>query len=951
MNSIKIFMLCFLAAISVYTQDIGQTFLELKDTGVEEFLTLHPEFDGRGTIIIILDTGVDIGVDGLKKTSTGEIKFIDVQDFTHEGDVSYYEADVETDDGKTIFTHDTLSVTASSSLQYSSKDNIYYIGGFAEDILKNSGSGAGDLNGDGDLEDVFGIVLFETTEGTDTFWIVYVDLNGDGDISDEKPIRNYKEKQDAFSFSYPGDLPPLTMGLNVLPGAKSEDPASSGIVSFHFDDGSHGTHVAGIAGGYQIGGINFNGIAPGAKMMSMKLGNNLYSGGCTVTESMKNSYLYADKISKEMKVPVIVNMSFGIGSELEGHADIEKFLEDLTKENPYLYICGSSGNEGPGISSVGLPSASYSIFSSGAVLTKDVGADLYGATLNRDIILFFSSRGAEVRKPDVCSPGANTSTVPNWTGWDRFWGTSMAAPYSAGVISLLLSAAAQEYPDVKIPSQLLFKAVREGAVKMDGYSNLDQGHGYINVINAYNQLKKYIEDGEVNKFESYTISSLAPNAPFGKAQNLYLRDGSFLRSEDTFTFSITRNGFHEGEKFYRSFRIESDSDLPTGQAGWLIPIQKKTYIRNEQSTFVNVKFDLAKMKEPGLYTGRLKAYRDDNSGFPEFEMQATVVMPYRFSYEDNYYRSWKDEKVEQGLFKRYFIDVPAGQTGMKIKLSASGKDYARVRYVLFSPDGISIDASSQVHTLDNKNEVEGSYYNLEPGVYEVVVDGIFLAKSISSYDLSIQFYGINRLDDKIISAEDNQIEVVNYFNGPAIYNLNGKLNGYELNHNITISGSEKFRMPFILRKGEASKEFKIEMAKTDFAKLTDLALLISDTDGYFVESDALSYSNGSISIPNTSDSDSTEYILEIVPGFALGSSSADIKLTEIATFKSDYSINVLSEKKPNVNLYPSLPKQLQIDFEKPNEYFPDNSHPFGKIIFESSSTKKTEYELPIKFKF
>lgn len=83
----------------------------------------------------------------------------------------------------------------------------------------------------------------------------------------------------------------------------------------------------------------------------------------------------------------------------------------------------------------------------------------------------------------------------------------------------------------------------------------------------------------------------------------------------------------EGEKFYRSFRIESDSDLPTGQAGWLIPIQKKTYIRNEQSTFVNVKFDLAKMKEPGLYTGRLKAYRDDNSGFPEFEMQATVVMP------------------------------------------------------------------------------------------------------------------------------------------------------------------------------------------------------------------------------------------------------------------------------------------------------------------------------------
>ncbi len=189
----------------------------------------------------------------------------------------------------------------------------------------------------------------------------------------------------------------------------------SGLVSFHFDDDFHGTHVAGIAGGSMIGGIDFNGIAPGAKMMSMKLGNNLYSGGATVTESMKKAYLYADKISKEAKVPVIINMSFGIGSEIEGQAEMETFLENLTKENPYLYICLGSGNEGPGISTPGLPSSSYAVFSSGAVLTQEVGRDLYGATLNRDIILYFSSRGGEVSKPDVCSPGACTSTVPNWT--------------------------------------------------------------------------------------------------------------------------------------------------------------------------------------------------------------------------------------------------------------------------------------------------------------------------------------------------------------------------------------------------------------------------------------------------------------------------------------------------------------------------------------------------------
>jgi subtilisin family serine protease len=945
MKTIKILVLLFFTTLSIYSQEIGQSFLELKDTGVEEFISLHPEYDGRGTIIIILDTGVDFGVDGLKQSSTGEVKFLDVQDFTHQGDVQIFEADVETEEGKTIFKddEDKYTVIASDSLQYSSLDNNYYIGGFDEIRLMNSDSGAGDLNGDGDMEDVFVMVVFEVSEGTESFWIVYLDLNGNGDISDDKPLRNYKEKQDAFSFEYPGDLPPLTMGLNVRPEEQ--------IVSFHFDDGSHGTHVAGIAGGYQIGGIHFNGIAPGANMMSMKLGNNLYSGGCSVTESMKKAYLYADKVSKEAKVPVIINMSFGIGTEIEGQAEIETFLENLTEENPYIYICVGSGNEGPGISSVGLPSSSYAVFSSGAVLTKEVGADLYGATLNKDIILYFSSRGGEVRKPDVCSPGANTSTVPNWTGWDRFWGTSMAAPYSAGVMSLLLSAASQEYPDVKIPSQLLFKAVRESATKMEGYSNLDQGHGYINAVKAYEILKKYIDDGEINKFESYSISSLAPNAPFEKAPNLYLRNGTYLRNEDTFTFSIKRSGFQKSEKFYRSFNIESDSDLPTGQAGWLMPIQKKTYIRNDQATFVNVKFDVAKMQEPGLYTGRLTAYRDDKSGFPEFEMQATVVMPYRFSYEDNYSRSWKSEKVEQGLFTRYFIELPAGQTAMNIKLAASSNEYARVRYSLYTPDGIGIDVSPSVHTLENKNEIEKTYFNLEPGVYEIIVEGIFLAKGISSYDLAIQYYGINCLENTIVDSSDNLIEVVNLFNSPSTYKLKGQLTGYEATQDVTISGSEKFRMPFVLRKGEQSKEFKIELSKTDYNKFTDMALLIYDTDGVKVNSDAMSYSNGSISIDNTSDADSTEYVFEIVPGFAHESSSADIHITEVTTFSTEYNFNLISEKKSTVTLYPSLPKQIQIYFDVPNEYFPENSQPVGKITFESTASKKAEYELPIKFKF
>jgi len=938
MKTNAIILVVMFAIFSAFAQQDTQTFLSIDDTGVEQFHNTYPEYDGRETIILILDTGVDIGIDGLTQTSTGETKFIDVQDFTHQGDVQLYEADVDKEDGKTIFKgdDDKYSVIASSPLKFKPEDDKYFIGGLDEARFLNSRSGAGDLNGNGKTDDVYDMVAFKTSEGSESFWVVYLDLNDNGDISDDRPLRDYKEKFDSFTFKDTTGLPPLTMGLNVLPDEK--------IVSFHFDDGSHGTHVAGIAGGYRIGGINLNGIAPGAKMMSLKLGNNLYSGGATVTESMKKAYLYADKISKELKVPCICNMSFGIGSEIEGQADMETFLENLTKENPYLYISLGAGNEGPGISSIGLPSASYAVVASGAVLTQEVGRDLYGATLNRDIILYFSSRGGEVSKPDVCSPGACTSTVPNWTKWDRFWGTSMAAPYSAGVMSLLLSAATKEYPEVKIPSQLLYKAIRESATYMDGYNQLDQGHGYINANNAYKLLKKYIDDGEINKFEMYSVSSLVPNFPFERGPNLYLRNGSFIKDENTFTYSVKRRNFQKTDKFYRAYNIESDSD-------WLIPIQKKTYIRNDQATFINVRFDKKKMQEPGLNTARITAYRDDKSKFPEFEMLATVVIPYTFCSENNYTLNLDSKKVEQGLIDHYFIELPAGQTEMNIKLSAVKNKYARVRFHLFDPDGVGIDVSPVLHTLDGGTEVEENYFNLAPGVYEVDVEGYFLAKDTSTYDLTFQFRGINRLDNKIIDETNKNIKVVDLFDKDENYNLTGKFEGYEVEHNVTIQGSEKFRMPFVLRIGEKSKEIKLELSKEDYNKLTDLAFIIYNSEGEDVSDNALSFRTGSVSVNNISNEDSTEYVFEIVPGFAQETSSASIKLTEFTTFKTEYDFDVVSDRRSNVTLYPSLPKQLEINFEVPKEYFPINSQPVGEITFESSSIKKVECELPIKFKF
>ena len=240
---IKFFVLLMIFTITaILGQDSSQTFLSLKQTGVEEFIKQHPEYDGRGTIVFIFDTGIDMGIEGLTKTSTGETKVIDVQDFTGQGELPVYEADTDEEDDVLYFVNEdkNMKVKGAGKLSLKPADDDYFIGVFDEKLLMNSGSRAADLNGNGNDEDKYFFVVFNTTEG---YPVVYFDTDGDGDLSDEKPIRNYKENQDAFFVANDG-LVQLYMGLNIHLENK--------MVSFHFDDGGHGTHCAGIAAGNRI---------------------------------------------------------------------------------------------------------------------------------------------------------------------------------------------------------------------------------------------------------------------------------------------------------------------------------------------------------------------------------------------------------------------------------------------------------------------------------------------------------------------------------------------------------------------------------------------------------------------------------------------------------------------------------------------------------------------------
>ena len=59
------------------------------EVGADAFLASRgPQSDGRGTVVVVLDTGVDPACSGLRSPPDGRPKLLDVRDCTGGGDVA-----------------------------------------------------------------------------------------------------------------------------------------------------------------------------------------------------------------------------------------------------------------------------------------------------------------------------------------------------------------------------------------------------------------------------------------------------------------------------------------------------------------------------------------------------------------------------------------------------------------------------------------------------------------------------------------------------------------------------------------------------------------------------------------------------------------------------------------------------------------------------------------------
>ena len=921
------------------TNGTSWSFLDNTRIGAQQFINARPQNDGRGVVIMIIDSGVDVDVPGLQKTSTGEVKIIDVMDFSDEGRINLEDATPGRENNESFLSDGSdFKLYGYDRLQETAYDSLYYIGYFDESRLKNSD--VHDLNANGRSDDRFGVILFQPSEDE---WTVIVDLDGDGNLSDESPQADYNKSHRPLRFRGGNKNEknlPLNVALKIIPDELA--------VVFHFDAGSHGTHVAGIAAGYNINGQRgLNGIAPGAQVISLKVGDDRLNGAATVSGSMENAFEYAAAYADTSQRAVVVNLSYGIGGEMEGKGNFEYFLNDLLDSHPRLNVCTSAGNEGPGLSSVGLPSAARRVITVGAMASPAHLRDVYGNEISGDKVLVFSSRGGEVAKPDVIAPGSAVSTVPPFESSDVMWGTSMASPQVSGAVALLLSA----FKNSKRPANYLIKrALLFGAEPLKNYTFLDQGHGVVNVSRSLDLLKN--NTGPAARLLDMEIETDSPLAAEGIGSAAFWRSGYFFPTQEqrqTFYIRPLLNdsmGVKQKSEFFEAFRFSTDVD-------WLHLVQKNAYSKGGNTMELEAYCLPKYMKKPGLYSTTVHAYQKGglfsrrSSANEVFDIAYSVIVPWKQNDQKSQIYSLENVRLEPGDLRREFIFIPPEANALSLSIKAHNSDYAEIRAYVFNPEGKAV---GDYASYDSKNStrvvkrISGS--DLFPGVWEVDYFAPLSNSAESRFNISAGYASFSVKPSTIskmrlqngrmpTGSVDVKNNLSSLFNGVISGSVKGIVRSLELK-----SHEGEFEYAFTVGDNYRRVEFNVTLSKTVFNRLTDFTMQIVADDGRVLENKGLTYRRGHISFtPPASDT----YYLKLIPAFARMDNQqwdAEIKASYIL-FKE----NKIQRRR--IRVYPLEKKKINFSLNTDLPIPPKGYKLFGTLYISSLQSDAIRLEIPI----
>ena len=705
-------------------------YLPTNEIGAVDFKKAHPTWDGRGVVVGIMDSGVDLDHPALQKTTTGARKIID-----------WVTATDPTIDSDPTWRPMTTAVTGPSftykSATWTAPAGTWAINTFAESITTDSEI-AGDVNRDGDTTDVFGVLYDPKTHD------IRVDTNQNNDFTDDAVMRPYKEKFDIGHF---GTDNPATDVHESMPfvveyrAFETKPGVMTDFVNIGITEGAHATHVAGITAGNDLfGNAAFDGVAPGAQIVSARACN--WGGGCT------NAALTTGMVDLvENRHANVINLSIGGLNALNDGSDAQSILYNRLITDYGVQIFISAGNSGPGLNTLGSPSTSTAAVSVAASVSDDTYLANYGAVTRKPLQMFnFSSRGPREDggfKPNISAPGSAISSVPMWqpgqpladagyplpAGYAMFNGTSMAAPEATGGAALLLSAARAK--DLDVTPAALRQAIYSSAKPIPDSSTAAQGNGQFAVPAAWSLLAKKIQTRTyVSTAPVCTVISDFLTVP-GQGEGVYNRCGQTAGSLKNYTIKITRTS---GPKRTISHKLSwFGSKGFTSQRTVGLPLNKP----------VSVTFSVK--AAAGLNSAILRIDDPATPGF-DYETLNTVIAPAKPA-KPAYDFATGTTAVDRNSANSYFINVPKGAAALQVNFSGIATG-SRISFLATDPYGMPVEDSA-ISCVTNVADpalckaIERDYQNPTPGVWEIEVLGARTTPSLSNpYSLSARVQGV-----------------------------------------------------------------------------------------------------------------------------------------------------------------------------------------------------------------
>jgi hypothetical protein len=797
--------------------------MALGSTRVDRFLEAHPAYDGRGVLIAILDTGIDPGVPGLGTTSTGLPKLLDLRDFSGEGRVALAPVAAQ---GDTVVVAGHRLAGMSRVRALGGSGTVF--GGTVAELPLN-GSPAADLNGNEAIGDTLVVIVTRATDG----WVLLADTDGDGSLAGERPVHDYLQARESFGWATRGREPGLAIAANF--GGSAAAPA----LDLVFDLDAHGTHVAGIAGAHDLYGVKgFNGVAPGAQLLGLKISLGA-QGSVSTTGAMLSAMDYAIRFAAERRMPLVMNLSFGVGNEQEGKARIDRLVDSVLAAHPDVSLVISGGNDGPGLSTIGLPGSADRAITVGATLPANFllpGPDGPAA----EAVAYFSSRGGEVAKPDLVTPGMAYSSVPRWSAGDEVkQGTSMASPHAAGLVADLVSALVQERRPVD--AARVKRALMVTARPTPGSGYLDQGRGLPALDAAYSWLTSAPGGGEI------TVA-----APGGGDAGWRMLAPGVARS-GTLRFALSRGDSAPAAPF----RLESD-------AAWLTP---PASVSLQGGAEVRLRYDAGRLA-PGVHTGTVSAWTADTLRGPAFRLVTTLVIPAPATPGSSILRR-ATPLPPDGVLRSFFLADTARPFVARVE---TGGLADKALAFLHEPHGPPFREENAQQagsgSLGAEYRVDGR--DVVAGAYEV--DAVPLPGRGASVTVTVRqsplALGAGRVGARVMARLENVARA------PVAATVGFRLRGAERNDTIATRGSAPRRLPFVVPVWAKDLVIDVAMAPAQWDRITDFGVSVYDSAGRQLAKNPMKYALGRTTVKLPDRHGDLPLTLALYPGFADPADSA-----------------------------------------------------------------------------